>query len=73
MACVLGCGASEAFVPDCGVGVTSVLGCGICVASVLGSGVGVVSVLVTTWVYLNIAIKMPKEVAPSEEKSGLLK
>ena len=32
-----------------------------------------VSVLVTTWVYMNIAIKMPKEVAPSEEKSGLLK
>jgi len=39
----------------------------------LNSWLGVLSVLVTTWVYMNIAIKMPKEVAPSEEKSGLLK
>ena len=42
----------------------------------LDSWLGVISVLVTTWVYMNIAIKMPKEaaaVAPSEEKSGLLK
>ena len=42
----------------------------------LDSWLGVMSVLVTTWVYMNIAIKMPKEaaaVAPSEEKSGLLK
>ena len=37
----------------------------------LNSWLGVLSVLVTTWVYMNIAIKMPKEVAPSEEKSGL--
>ena len=39
----------------------------------LNSWLGVLSVLVTTWVYMNIAIKMPKEVVPSEEKSGLLK
>ena len=39
----------------------------------LTSWLGVLSVLVTTWVYMNIAIQMPKEVAPSEEKSGLLK
>jgi len=42
-------------------------------SSNLNSWLGVLSVLVTTWVYMNIAIKMPKEVAPSEEKSGLLK
>merc|ERR1712008_292358 len=39
----------------------------------LNSWLGVLSVLVTTWVYMNIAIKMPREVTPSEEKSGLLK
>jgi len=42
-------------------------------ASNLDSWLGVLSVLVTTYVYMNIAIKLPKEVVPSEEKSGLLK
>jgi len=40
---------------------------------VLSVGVGARHDVGLHLVYMNIAIKMPKEVAPSEEKSGLLK
>ena len=40
---------------------------------VLSVGVGARHDVGLHLVYMNITIKMPKEVAPSEEKSGLLK
>ena len=42
-------------------------------ASNLDSWLGVLSVLVTTYVYMNIAIKLSRKIVPSEEKSGPLK